>query len=211
MPLRGTCCLPGSFYVSHLNPTMQSRQSRTTVAHMLRDFAMRKRFSLCVILCLVAYCNTAFSFETHCQDKTQIIFNCRIANTKKVVSVCALKPEGQDEQYLQYVFGELGKAELIFPKTDHIKNGQFTYSRQYSRFAGWRQYDLTFTIGPNRYNVYWMASSKTDGVPKENVEILSGVNVLTIGGKSIDLRCNEKNVVENFDDANVGNVIEVDQ
>lgn len=190
---------------------MQSRQSRTTAVHMLRDFAMRKRLPLCVILCLIAYCNTAFSFETHCQDKTKIIFNCRIENTKKVVSVCALEPEGKDDRYLQYVFGEIGKSDLIFPNPDHIKSGQFSYSRQYSRFAGWRQYDLTFTIGSNRYNVYWMASSKTDGVPKEKEEILSGVNVLTSGGKSIDLRCNEKNVLENFDDANGGNVIEVDQ
>lgn len=170
---------------------------------------MKMRFPYYVLLSLVAYCYTASSFASHCGDEKQIIFNCHIQNSKKVVSVCIFRP-GQDDQYLQYVFGELGKAELVFPKLGHIENDQFFFERQYSRFAGWREYDLTFTIGRNKYNVYWMESSKTDGEPKEEIETLSGVTVLTSNGKHIDLKC-DKNPVQNFDSAYGYNVTEADQ
>lgn len=166
------------------------------------------KFPHCVILLLVAYCDAAFPFATHCGDEKKIIFNCRVEDSKKVVSVC-IRP-GQDDQYLQYEFGEPGKSELVFPKQGRIKKGQFSYDRQYSNNAGWLQYDLTFTIGRNKYNVYWMESSKTDGIPKEKVEKWSGVQVSTSGGKSIDFRCDE-NVVHNFDSASGYNVKEVDQ
>lgn len=162
-----------------------------------------------IILCLVAYCDAAFPFETHCGNEKKIIFNCHVEKSKKVVSVCMSKP-GQDGQYLQYEFGEPGKSELVFPKQGRIKKGQFSYDRQYSDIAGWLQYDLTFTIGRNKYNVYWMESGKTDGIPKEKVEKWGGVHVATGGGKSIDFRCNE-NVVHDFDSAYGFNVRAVDQ
>lgn len=161
-----------------------------------------------VILCLVAYGNTAYSLATHCEDEKQVIFNCHIENSKKVVSVCILRP-GQDDQYLQYSFGELGRAELIFPTHGHIKKDQFFFERQYSRFAGWRQYDLTFNIGSNKYNVYWMESSKTDGEPKEKIDTWSGVRVSRDNGKSVDLKC-DKGVIESFNSAYGYNVKEVD-
>jgi hypothetical protein len=161
------------------------------------------------ILCLVAYWNTAFSFATHCEDKRQIIFNCHIENSKKVVSVCLLRPS-RDDQYLQYSFGELGKTELVFPKRGDIKKDQFFFERQYSRFAGVRQYDLTFTIARNKYNVYWAESSKTDGEPNEKTERWSGVQVSSGKGKFVDLKC-DGDVVQDFDSAYGYNVKEVDQ
>jgi hypothetical protein len=149
-----------------------------------------------VILCLAAYCNAAFSLETHCDDKTQVVFNCRLENSKKVVSVCKVG-EGPDQQYLQYTFGEMGKAELNFPKKDRIQLGEFSFDRQYSRFAGYLEYNLTFIVGRNRYKIYSIESSKIDGVPKDEIDTLRGVSVLTSGGKSVDLRCNN-DAIEDF-------------
>lgn len=168
---------------------------------------MNMKITHYVTLCLMAYSDMAFPSETHCKDETKIIFNCRIANTSKIASICATRVQGQDVQYLQYMFGNLGKAELVFPKKNQVENGQFSYDRQYSNNAGWLQYDLTFTIGRNKYNVYWMESSKTDGIPKEKVDVYSGVSVLTSSGKSIDFRCDEYMLEQHFGSVNQYNVV----
>lgn len=153
--------------------------------------------SRCVFLFLIAYCNMAFSFETHCADETQAIFNCRLEKSNKIVSVCKIGAETTGQQYLQYTFGRIGKPELVFPKGDSIRPDQFSLIRQYSNFAGYLEYGLEFTVGHNKYNIYWIESSKTDGEPKEEIEILSGIKVLTSTGKSIDLKCS-KDVVADF-------------
>ena len=145
----------------------------------------------------LAYCNNAYSAESHCKNESQIIFNCHIENSRKVLSVC-LYNRGQNEQYLQYLFGQPGNVELLFPKQKDIKEHQFIFERQYSRNAGWREYDLNFEIAHNKYNLYWMESSKTDGVALETPEINSGINVSTSSGKSIVFKC-DSNVIENFD------------
>lgn len=145
--------------------------------------------SRCAILFLVTYCNVAFSFETHCEDKAQAVFNCRLEKSKKTVSVCKVGAETSGQQYLQYMFGKIGKAELVFPKEENIQPDQFSFTRQYSNFAGYLEYGLTFTVGRNKYNIYWAESSKTDGVPKDESEISSGISVLTNTGKSIHLTC----------------------
>ena len=169
---------------------------------------MKIRLRHSIILCLAVYCNSASSSMTHCEDERQIIFNCRIQKSKKVASVCLFRP-GQDDQYLQYQFGALGKKELVFPRRNQVKSDQFSFSRQYSRFSGWRQYDLKFTVGRNRYHVYWAESSKTDGEPKEEIETWSAVTVLTSNGKSIELKCDD-NVTHHFDSAYGYNVKEVE-
>lgn len=164
-----------------------------------------------VTLCLMAYCDMAFASETHCKDETKIIFNCRIANTSKIASICATRVQGQDVQYLQYIFGNLGKAELVFPTKNQLENGQFSYDRQYSNNAGYLRYDLIFNIGKNKYNVYWEELSKTDGEPKDKVDVYSGVLVLTSSGKSIDFRCDEDMLEQHLESAHQYNVIVKEQ
>lgn len=168
---------------------------------------MKNNWSRYVVLYFASFCHMASASVTHCEDKNQIIFNCRVENSKKVISVCILKP-GQKGQYLQYVFGEVGKAELVFPKQGHIKNGQFLFEGGYSDNSGWRQYDLIFNIGEKKYDVYWEELSKTDGIPKEKTEISSGVMVSTGSGKSVNISC-DAGVVHNFNSAYGYNVKEI--
>ncbi|MBA3582479.1 MAG: hypothetical protein H0W44_08535 [Gammaproteobacteria bacterium] len=172
---------------------------------------MTKQFLRCTILCLVAYCSWAFSFDTHCKDEALVIFNCHLENSNKVVSVCKIGTENSDEQeqYLQYTFGNIGKAELVFPKKNHIKNSQFSFDRQYGKEAGYLEYNLTFYVGSNKYEVYWTEVSKIDGVPREEVEISSGVGVFTSAGKRINLQCS-KDVTQNLESANTIFVRNVD-
>lgn len=158
---------------------------------------MTTLYSRCLMLFLIAYCNVAFSFETHCEDTEQVVFNCRVEKSKKIMSVCKVGEENSGQQYLQYMFGKIGKAELVFPKEEHIKPDQFSFTRQYSSFAGYLEYGLAFTVGRNKYNVYWVESSKTDGVPKAESDISSGMNVLTNTGKSAHLTCS-KDVDQDF-------------
>lgn len=152
---------------------------------------MNNRFFGYVALCLAANCNAAFALESHCEDEAQAVFNCRLDKSDKVVSVCKIGPELDDQQYLQYIFGEIGKPELVYPKEKRVRAGQFSFSRQYDDFAGYLSYDLTFINGRNTYRIYWVESSKTDGVPMEKSEISGGVNVVSSSGKSIDLSCGE--------------------
>lgn len=171
---------------------------------------MKKKFQYISFLCLVVFSNSAFSFETHCDDEAQIVFNCKIRNSTKIVSVCNQRmSENKDETYLQYRYGAPGKIELIFPNQHHIKRGQFSYYPQYSRNAGFRAYELTFNIGGNKYQVSWMESSKEDGEPKEKVDISSGIHVLASSGKSIYLECGE-NVVQRLESTYGYNVEETD-
>lgn len=150
--------------------------------------------SLCsrwIILVLIAYCNMGFCAETHCKDISQTVFNCHLTNSNTVISVCKIGTEASNQQYLQYVFGEVGKAELVFPSEESVQPDQFIFTRQYSSSAGYIEYGLAFMANQHNYNLYWAESSETNGVPKEKSEVWSGVRELTKTGKSIDFTCGE--------------------
>ena len=160
---------------------------------------------------LIVFSNSAFSLETHCENEQQVIFNCKIINSTKIISVCRqAMAENQDEKYLQYRFGTLSKVELTFPKKHNIKEGQFSYRRFYSRNSGTRDYDLLFNIGGNKYHIYWNEGSKSDGEPLDKVVISSGIYVSANNGKSIALECSD-NVIQNFESSSAYNVKDVDE
>ena len=147
---------------------------------------MKKKHFQYIYLCLIVFSNSAFSFETHCENEEQAIFNCKIISSTKIVSVCSqVMAENQDEKYLQYRYGTLNKVELTFPKKHNIKEGHFSYNRFYSNNSGTLQYDLLFNIGGNKYHIYWHESSKIDGEPLDEVVLSSGIKVSANNGKSI--------------------------
>jgi len=55
------------------------------------------------------------------------------------------------------MFGKIGKEELIYPKENSIRPDQFSFTKQYSNFAGYLEYGLTFNVGRNKYNINWMS------------------------------------------------------
>jgi metal-dependent hydrolase (beta-lactamase superfamily II) len=160
---------------------------------------------------LIVFSNSAFSFETHCENEQQVIFNCKIINSTKIVSVCRQAlAENQDEKYLQYKYGTLNKVELTFPNKHNIKEGQYSYRKFYSRNSGTLDYDLLFNIGRNKYHIYWNDNSVSDGEPSDKVVISSGIYVSANNGKSIHLGCSN-DVIQNFESSSAYNIKDVDE
>ena len=150
------------------------------------------------LLFLAVTTQNSFAIETHCDSEERIIFNCKLVDSMKIVSVCKVGPEPLEAQNLQYRFGAPGKLELVFPKQGFFKKQQFLYERQYSNNAGYLLYELTFSIGRNKYNIYWEEVNESDDAGNwERTRIANGINVTTSGGKSRNLLC-DKNAVNNF-------------
>lgn len=184
------------------------RLSAAPSTHSLEGF-MRPYFKYIFVL-LIVFSNSAFSYETHCENKQLVIFNCKIKNSPKIISVCGqAMAESQDEQYLQYRYGTLNKVELTFPQRSSVKEGQFSYRRFYSNNSGTLDYDLLFNIGKNKYHISWHEGSKMDGEPLDEVVLISGIYVTAKSGKTNYLECSN-DVIQNFDSASVYNVKDVD-
>lgn len=153
------------------------------------------------ILLIVATFNLkAFAVETHCANEDQIVFNCTLKNSKKIISACRIGTGPLEDQYLEYNFGAPGKVELSFPKDGTAKKAQFSYLRVYSKTSNYLRYDLTFKVSRNEYNVYWEEAGDMDDVEHKKTEnrITNGVSLTASNGKAINLLCGE-NAVNNFD------------
>lgn len=58
------------------------------------------------------------SAQSLCTAHEQVVFNCQIKDSRKLVSVCASRNLAKDRGYLQYRFGIRKKSELVFPPTN---------------------------------------------------------------------------------------------
>lgn len=155
-----------------------------------------------ILLIVATFSLNAFAVETHCDNENQIVFNCTLKNSKKIISVCRVGAGPLEDQYLQYNFGAPGNVELIFPSDGAAKKAQFSYLRVYSKSANYLSYDLTFKVSRNEYNIYWEEAGDMDNVEQKKTEnrITNGVSLTTSNGKAINLLCGE-NAVNNFDAA----------
>ena len=104
--------------------------------------------SVVFLVCVLA--PTAAAGASHCSAKEETLFSCRTG--AKTVSVCASPDLSANAGSLQYRFGRLGAAELLYPTAE-------TNWRQVTRggvltFAGGGGSFLSFARGPYRYVVY---------------------------------------------------------
>ena len=121
-----------------------------------------------------------------CARNEQIIFNCTLQRSTKIVSLCGSKDLTKESGYLQYRFGLPGKVDLEFPKTRTRTQEQFTYSH-YFRY----QVDLTeinFTSEGYQYQIF----DNYNGEEKRKISE-AGVRVTAPGKpKDVSLVCRGK-------------------
>jgi hypothetical protein len=102
--------------------------------------------------------------QSLCAVHEQVIFNCQIKDSRKLVSVCASHDLAKDRGYLQYRFGTKRKLELVFPPTKIGTQQRFYWSekRPYQSAI----YELAFISGGYLYTVSaYEASAVLNDIP----------------------------------------------
>lgn len=122
----------------------------------------------------------ATGLPSHCSNTEQIIFNCRIKNSNKILSLCASKNFSKTSGYLQYRFGGLDKIELEFPKERKQSQKEFLY-RHYFRSQVDRT-EISFENHKHTYTIYSYYEGDTPGETK----IEDGISV-----DGADFQCGE--------------------
>jgi hypothetical protein len=111
----------------------------------------------------------AVAADSLCRDGEAVLFSCKIANSKKFVSLCGstykdpTTSEFKDNFWLQYRFGALGRPELVYPETkkNSLDKFQAEYHHPYQAFL----YSLTFQSGSFLYGIhYWGTEEPFYGV-----------------------------------------------
>jgi hypothetical protein len=111
----------------------------------------------------------AVAADSLCRVGEAVLFSCKIANSKKFVSLCGSTykdpstSELKDGFWLQYRFGVLGRPELVYPETK--KNSLDTFQAEYHHPYQAFLYSLTFQIGSFSYGIhYWSTDDPFYGV-----------------------------------------------
>lgn len=116
-------------------------------------------------ICLLAASQQSFAAEpTLCARDETVFFNCRVAKSGKLISLCG---DAGAEKFLQYKFGRPGSVELTFPKARKDSLSQFTWSQDYRKSVDSLAYKISFSIAS-----YTCVVSATS--PTENLQALTG-------------------------------------
>ena len=96
---------------------------------------------------------TSFAAEhSHCSASEKAIFNCRIKDSSKIVSLCGSSDLSSKKGYLQYRFGRPGNVELQFPKNKQGSQDRFRWAH-YFRFQVDRT-EVSFNNGGYKYTLF---------------------------------------------------------
>ncbi len=100
--------------------------------------------------------------DTLCSPDEEVVFSCRIKNSKKSVSVCSSNELTNTVGYLQYRFGTPEHVELTYPNQRTNTQEKFYYHGE--PLTG--IYELTFQINQYFYTVGHYISAKLSEVPE---------------------------------------------
>lgn len=87
-----------------------------------------------------------------CRKGEQVFFNCQVAASSRLISVCGSKDLSAEQGRLQYRFGRPGKIELFYPEKPAGGQKKFLWSL-YMRYRV-SYAALSFSNGGFRYTVY---------------------------------------------------------
>lgn len=98
--------------------------------------------------------------QTHCNQAEKTVFNCRVDNSSKVVSLCRSQNLQGDGAYLQYRFGKPGKIELEYPQQRENSLAGFRFSHYLRHQVDYAE--VKFTNGPYEYAVFDNTNGEED-------------------------------------------------
>lgn len=117
--------------------------------------------------------------HTHCGPGEKTLFTCSVA--RKTLSFCS---SGQSEDvppaWIQYRFGRIGAAELVYPATKVSPVGHFKYSSHYG--GRWVVAIVQFTTNGHTYVLDAYGNSN---IPESDASLL----VVTPDGAKKTLQC----------------------
>jgi hypothetical protein len=127
---------------------------------------MRSTF---LLFFLAAFSTVAHGVQSHCSSDEDIVFSCSLAESSKVVSLCASKNLLKKQGYLTYRFGTVRKIEFEFPPSHKGSTSRFHHSHYFR--AQTDRTELSFENGDYTYSVFDLYEE--DSKPKSS----SGVSI----------------------------------
>lgn len=109
---------------------------------------------------------------SHCNNTEKVIFNCKIKESHKTLSLCASQNFQASDSYLQYRFGKIGKIELEYPENKNNSLSKFLFNHYFRYQADYST--LKFKRGSYEYTIFDNANGE-DNPDKPLVE--QGISV----------------------------------
>lgn len=104
---------------------------------------------------------------THCVAGEEVYFSCAIEGSNKVVSLCGGIGESGAPAWLQYRFGVIGRAELVFPSKKNGSLLEFGGVRQTAKAIGLTVLEVWFRVGEYDYLIAHDSGGDCEGECQE--------------------------------------------
>lgn len=132
---------------------------------------------------------------TLCGRQETVIFSCMVTS-KKTLSVCA--GSSDENPYLQYRFGRIGKIELVFPAQKEDSLSKFGYSYNHEKTSGLTIYAVSFSNEGFTYTISTddMDMSRMD--PGDTFKRSATITISSGAGKDKILTCINDQFTDNL-------------
>lgn len=142
-----------------------------------------------VMLSTVFFCASA---KTHCKAGEETVFSCKIAKSRKVISLCATSKVVKGVVTLQYRFGKLnGTPEFQFPSSE-------TGSLEQFKLYEYLRPDLVSTSISFSNGAFDYVVNESEDQQGASIK-LAGVTVLSrVKNEQLDLSCETESIYSDW-------------
>lgn len=147
---------------------------------LIRNWIIQMRFVFLTLLSIGTAAYASEAYPSHCSNDEKIVFNCKIRNSSKILSLCASRDLSDTSGHLQYRFGSSDKVELEFPKERKRSQKKFLYQHYY-RYQVDRT-EISFVNHGHKYKIFSYYEGDGPGAPIQE----EGVRV-----DNADFNCSE--------------------
>lgn len=117
---------------------------------------MARMVNILLLVISVGYSSAAAQAPTptpsHCRGDEQLLFNCLVTNSAKIISLCGAKSLDHRRGYLQYRYGRPGAVELQFPQARANTQLAFRYAHYFR--AQVERTEISFDHLGYRYTIF---------------------------------------------------------
>jgi hypothetical protein len=115
-----------------------------------------KHVSYWIVVSICMYSGLATARSSHCTHTERVMFSCKLIHSKKIVSLCASPNISHSSGYIQYRFGGVHHAELVYPSDrDHPRGNFELFHIQFTRASA---YGISFKLEGYEYSLRYIVS-----------------------------------------------------
>lgn len=152
-----------------------------------------RELSVLMLLAIVASKAIAGEPMTHCTEAEEVFYACEVEGSQKTVSLCGQSDAQGAPLWVQYRFGPVGHAELVFPSQTADSLGQFGGVQQSARAIDLTIQEIWFKVGAYSYLIEHVSGGDCDGACKETYDL-----VVFKGGQSVETHACGPKVINNL-------------